>query len=63
MSIVWKLTARQDVIRAQVKGMIERFGTQHYIANLGHGLLPDHTPEAVGHFLDAVHEFGKAPTP
>jgi uroporphyrinogen decarboxylase len=40
--------------------MIEQFGTQSYIANLGHGLLPDHTPEAVGHFLDAVHEFGVA---
>jgi uroporphyrinogen decarboxylase len=28
------------------------------IANLGHGLHPDHDPEHVGWFLDAVHEFG-----
>lgn len=40
--------------------MIDQFGTQAYIANLGHGLLPDHSPEAVGDFLDAVHEFSLA---
>ncbi|XP_031973448.1 uroporphyrinogen decarboxylase isoform X2 [Corvus moneduloides] len=38
-----------------VKKMLEGFGTQRYIANLGHGLYPDMNPEHVGAFVEAVH--------
>ena len=36
------------------------FGTQRYIANLGHGMLPSHDPAHLKVFVDAVHEFSKA---
>ena len=42
------------VIRAEVARMLEEFGTQGLIANLGHGLTPSHTPVAVGEFVHAV---------
>ncbi|XP_028833293.1 uroporphyrinogen decarboxylase [Denticeps clupeoides] len=38
-----------------VRKMLEGFGTQGYIANLGHGLYPDMDPENVGAFVEAVH--------
>ena len=28
-----------------------------YIGNLGHGMHPDHDPEKLRVFVDAVHEF------
>jgi uroporphyrinogen decarboxylase len=45
-----------EVIRASVKKMLEGFGTQKLIANLGHGMHPDHNPERLGVFLTAIHE-------
>ena len=45
-----------DVIRSEVRRMIESFGTQKLIANLGHGMHPDHDPERLNVFLTAVHE-------
>lgn len=36
-----------------------RFGTQKYIANLGHGMLPQHTPESVGIFVDEIHSYSE----
>lgn len=38
-----------------MKKMLDSFGTQRYIANLGHGLYPDMNPEHVGAFVEAVH--------
>lgn len=45
----------QEKIGELVKKMLEGFGTQRYIANLGHGLYPDMNPEHVGAFVEAVH--------
>ncbi len=50
------LYAPKDEIRARTKKMLEAFGKRGYIANLGHGLLPDHDPEHVKVFVDTVKE-------
>jgi len=39
--------------------MLKQFGTQRYIANLGHGVHKDVDPESVGTFVDAVHMFSE----
>jgi len=44
-------------IRAEVKQMIQAFGTQRYIANLGHGVYPDTDPDKARCFIEAVKEF------
>jgi uroporphyrinogen decarboxylase len=36
--------------------MLARFGAHHHIANLGHGMHPDHDPEHVRAFVEAVQE-------
>jgi uroporphyrinogen decarboxylase len=43
-------------IRAEVRQMLDTFGTQRYIANLGHGIYPDTNPDAARCFVDAVKE-------
>ena len=43
-------------IRNEVQKMIDAFGTQKYIANLGHGVYPDTDPDKVRCFIDAVKE-------
>lgn len=49
------LKAGKKEIEAMVEDMVMGFGTQRYIANLGHGIYPDMDPESVGVFVDAVH--------
>lgn len=39
--------------------MLEKFGTQRYIANLGHGMYPDMDPEHLAAFVDAVHQYSE----
>lgn len=39
--------------------MIEEFGTQRYIANLGHGMYPDMDPEHVAAFVESVHKYSQ----
>ncbi|HUF10050.1 MAG TPA: uroporphyrinogen decarboxylase [Rhodothermales bacterium] len=51
------LFAETRTIRESVRTMIEGFGLQRYIANLGHGMMPEHDPERVADFVRAVHEF------
>jgi len=44
-------------IELEVKKMLDAFGTQRYIANLGHGLYPDTDPHMVKIFIDAVKQY------
>ncbi|KAK1165231.1 uroporphyrinogen decarboxylase-like isoform X1 [Acipenser oxyrinchus oxyrinchus] len=53
------LYAPKEKIGEIVKKMVEGFGTQRYIANLGHGLYPDMDPDHVGAFVEAVHTHSK----
>lgn len=49
----------QDEIRKAVKEMLTKFGTQHYIANLGHGILKDTNPDHLGEFINAIHTYSE----
>uniref|UniRef100_A0A2K5MZV7 Uroporphyrinogen decarboxylase n=5 Tax=Cercopithecidae TaxID=9527 RepID=A0A2K5MZV7_CERAT len=53
------LYASEEEIGQLVKQMLDDFGPQRYIANLGHGLYPDMDPEHVGAFVDAVHKHSR----
>ena len=45
-------------IEKQTKKMLKTFGTQRYIANLGHGVYPDTDPEKVKCFIETVKGYG-----
>jgi uroporphyrinogen decarboxylase len=52
------LYAPKDVIRTEVAKMISRFdsGSNGHIANLGHGMHPDHDPEHLRVYLQAIRD-------
>jgi uroporphyrinogen decarboxylase len=45
-------------IEKQTRHMMDQFGRQRYIANLGHGVYPDTDPEKVKCFIRTVQEYG-----
>lgn len=53
-----RLLAPVPEIRRAVKEMITAFGTQSYIANLGHGITPNVPVDHAKAFVDAVKEYG-----
>jgi uroporphyrinogen decarboxylase len=48
------LYAGDAAIRETVKRMIGEFGRERYIANLGHGMMPDMNPAMAQSFINAV---------
>lgn len=44
-------------VKRQTREMLRQFGTQRYIANLGHGVYPDTHPDKVRCFIDTVKEY------
>jgi uroporphyrinogen decarboxylase len=44
-------------IEKETKKMLSQFGTQRYIANLGHGVYPDTDPDKVRCFIDTVKTY------
>ena len=52
----------QEEIAEHAKQLVKEFGTRRWIANLGHGMYPDHDPEHLGAFIDAVHKYSEHPT-
>lgn len=51
------LYSAPDTIKEETKKMIDGFGVQNYIVNLGHGILPDIPLENVTAFVETVKNY------
>ena len=54
-----RLLSPPDEIKRQVRAMIEGFGKDRYIVNLGHGILPNIPVEHARAFIDAVKSYAE----
>lgn len=52
-----KLLSKPEIIQTETEDMIRRFGAENYIANLGHGILPNVPVENAKTFVDTVKNF------
>ena len=52
-----KLLSPIPVIQKEVREMLQAFGPQRHVANLGHGILPNIPVDHARAFVDAVKEF------
>ena len=46
----------QEEVAKMARDMVDRFGTQRYIANLGHGINRWISPDRVEAFVNAIHD-------
>ncbi len=54
------LYGTEEVIREETRRMLDAFGPNRHIANLGHGVYPDIDPEKVKIFIDEVKSYSKS---
>jgi len=52
-----KLLSPIPVIKKEVKNMLSNFGSQRYIANLGHGIMPNVPVDHARAFVDTVKDY------
>ncbi|KAL5022551.1 hypothetical protein ScPMuIL_001706 [Solemya velum] len=53
------LYSTEEDLKKHVKEMMQKFGTQKYIANLGHGVIKDVEPDNMKIFVDSVHMYSE----
>ncbi len=54
------LYASKEDLEISSKKQVAAFGSQRWIANLGHGIYPDTDPEKLGAYIEAIQRNSKA---